>query len=151
MESNHSLSTLGLMDVANEITVLNPGTVLTGSLLLDFVGINLGRAPHDIDILVEEDLEAEDLVFPEGSEVLPIERHEEYSVLARIKHKGVKIDFISPVGQKFSRDYKDLLLGTIEAKIAYVNEGTGDVRKQISDLYNIFKHLIGEYLEVREH
>lgn len=149
MERSNSKRIWELVDIADEITSLNKGTVLTGSLLLVRNQFDIKRDVNDIDILVDEELEPEDLVFPEGSEVLPIERHEEYSVIARIKYKDVKIDFINPVGQKFSENEEELLLGTIEAKIAYINNGTGDVDKHTSDLYNIFKCLLEEALPLR--
>lgn len=43
-----------LLTVAKEILDLNPTAILTGTLMLKLRGIDLGREPHDIDILLRD-------------------------------------------------------------------------------------------------
>jgi len=56
--------------LAKEILKLNPTTSLTGTLMLKIRGIEIGREPKDIDILIFD--YPDNIIFPKGYKVKKI-------------------------------------------------------------------------------
>jgi hypothetical protein len=82
-----------LLSIAKQILEANPAASLTGSLMLKLRGIDLGREPSDIDILIYKDY-AFNLVIPEG---MDFKESEFASDGCGIKYdfNGIKIDVMS--------------------------------------------------------
>lgn len=83
------------LEVARWIINNNSRMLLTGSIMLKERGIDLGREPNDIDILVSSDDNIEDVFMPPLAEVVDVFVDGNYIVKARYKYLGTKIDFIS--------------------------------------------------------
>jgi hypothetical protein len=81
-----------LLELAKKILDLNPNASLTGSLMLKIRGIDLGREPHDIDILIRD--YAPKCVLPSD---LKIEKSNASSCGTGIKYKcgDIEIDIMS--------------------------------------------------------
>lgn len=103
------------LDLAAWIANENDG-LITGSLMLHRRGIDLGREPEDIDILIEP-TSPDDLILPPLCDKIVIEDDEEgYPVLLRCYFFGTKIEFMEDVGEDFD--------------LAYVRSGNGHYKSK---------------------
>lgn len=145
-----------LLFTVSQLLEANPEAMLTGSLMLNLRGIDLGRNPSDID-----------LVMPPFSEVKIPEN------MTGIKYV---INSSSPTGEKFTLEHLGVkvtvdvlwseddspeiieglrcarLDGLIQAKLKYYHQGNAGYSKHMGDL-----HRIGEkypkllYLEIAKY
>ena len=84
------------LEVARWIIDNNSRMLLTGSIMLKERGIDLGREPNDIDILVVSGDGISGLILPPlATEIETNNSDEGYIVKARYKYLGTKIDFIA--------------------------------------------------------
>ena len=84
------------LEVARWIIDNNSRMLLTGSIMLKERGIDLGREPNDIDILVVSRDGISGLILPPlATEIETNNSDEGYIVKARYKYLGTKIDFIA--------------------------------------------------------
>lgn len=82
------------LELAKWIAHHNNGAI-TGSIMLRERGIELGREPNDIDIVVS-DTAPDDIVLPPLCNKKEIEENDNgYDVLARCYFLGLKIEFIT--------------------------------------------------------
>ncbi len=82
------------LEVARWIVDNNSRMLLTGSIMLKERGIDLGREPNDIDILVVSRDGISGLILPPLAMEVETNSDEGYIVKARYKYLGTKIDFI---------------------------------------------------------
>lgn len=83
------------LEVARWIIDNNSRMLLTGSIMLKERGIDLGREPNDIDILVVSRDGISGLILPPLAMEVETNSDEGYIVKARYKYLGTKIDFIA--------------------------------------------------------
>lgn len=136
------------LEVAKWIARYNNG-LITGSIMLRERGIELGREPQDIDILIEDTL-PEDIILPPLCEDVDIVIGEEdYPVLKRAYFFGTKIEFIQVpytprlYAKEKLADIEDLL----QAKRKYLETDTNEayLEKTKRDI-----EIIEEYLKNKE-
>lgn len=160
METKINLTYKQKKELAEWIAKQNNGAV-TGSIMLREKGIELGREPQDIDIVIS-DTNPDDLVLPplvEGEEYS--ENVDGYKVLARCYFFGTKIEFLTdegnvlensrPISGLFGANYasiKDLL----EAKKRYIEEDTNAeyVEKSKRDIEIIEKYIAENTPKINE-
>lgn len=95
MEANIRLTYDQKLELAKWIAEKNDGAI-TGSIMLRERGIELGREPNDIDIVVSESLGADDIKLPPLVYNKEEKNNEDgYAVLARCWFFDTKIDFIA--------------------------------------------------------
>ena len=82
------------LEVARWIIDNNSRMLLTGSIMLKERGIDLGREPNDIDILVVSIDGFSGLILPPLATEIETNSDDGYIVKARYKYLGTKIDFI---------------------------------------------------------
>lgn len=82
------------LEVARWIIDNNSRMLLTGSIMLKERGIDLGREPNDIDILVVSRDGFSGLILPPLATEIETNSDDGYIVKARYKYLGTKIDFI---------------------------------------------------------
>lgn len=151
METRINLTYKQKKELAEWIAIKNYGAV-TGSIMLRERGIELGREPKDIDIVIS-DTNPDDLVLPplvEGEEYN--ENEDGYKVLARCYFFGTKIEFLTdegnvvensrPISGLFGANYASIQ-DLLEAKKRYVEEDTNAeyVEKSKRDIEIIEKHI----------
>ena len=83
------------LEVARWIIDNNSRMLLTGSIMMKERGIDLGREPNDIDILVVSRDGISGLILPPLATEIETNSDEGYIVKARYKYLGTKIDFIA--------------------------------------------------------
>lgn len=83
------------LEVARWIIDNNSRMLLTGSIMLKERGIDLGREPNDIDILVVSRDGISGLILPPLATEIETSSDDGYIVKARYKYLGTKIDFIA--------------------------------------------------------
>lgn len=125
-----------LIEIAKQILALNPNASLTGTLMLKLRGIDLGREPHDIDILICDHAPA--IVFPE-SWVLVEKGISSDGCSAKYEYNGIIIDVLSH-GEK--PDIIDgiqvgKLQSLLDAKYRYSLQGNSEAQKHHDDLVMI--------------
>lgn len=95
MEANIRLTYDQKLELAKWIAEKNDGAI-TGSIMLRERGIELGREPNDIDIVVSESLGADDIELPPLVYNKEEKQNEDgYTVLARCWYFGTKIEFMA--------------------------------------------------------
>lgn len=95
MENNIKLTYKQKKELAEWIALKNKGAI-TGSIMLRERGLELGREPNDIDIVVSESLGADDIELPPLVYNKEEKNNEDgYAVLARCWFFDTKIDFIA--------------------------------------------------------
>lgn len=82
-----------ILEVAKELLDLNENASLTGTLMLKLRGIDLGREPNDIDILINDYAVYINFNKDFEAEILSNKSYRETSV--KYKYKGFVIDVIS--------------------------------------------------------
>ena len=122
-----------ILEVAKQILDLNPQALLTGSLMLKIRGIDLGREPHDIDILIRDF--APNIIFPKDSNVKEIGVASNGEG-AKYNVDGFIVDVMSS-GEAPSV-YKGWRLGSVEelmnAKYIYSTQKNDSAKKHYDDL-----------------
>lgn len=95
METNIKLTYKQKLELAKWIAEKNNGAI-TGSIMLRERGLELGREPNDIDIVVSESLGADDIELPPLVYNKEEKQNEDgYTVLARCWYFGTKIEFMA--------------------------------------------------------
>ena len=125
------------LEVARWIVLVNNGTLLTGSIMLKERGIDLGREPNDIDILVVREDGIGDLILPPLATEIETNSDDGYIVKARYKYLGTKIDFIAQDGERnIGIDYLASVENLLEKKREYVEADTNpdSVQKHMRDI-----------------
>lgn len=82
-----------ILEVAKELLDLNENASLTGTLMLKIRGIDLGRDPHDIDILFDDF--ADNFKFPADAEVENLSEESYHYTAIKYKYKGFMVDVLS--------------------------------------------------------
>lgn len=80
-------------ELAEWLALKNNGAI-TGSIMLRERGIDLGREPDDIDIVISESLEEKDILLPPLVYDKQNDERDGYSVFVRCWFLGTKIEFI---------------------------------------------------------
>ena len=123
-----------LLDVAKEILSLYPKAAITGTLMLMLRGIDLGRAPQDIDIIYDGN--TNDIDLSQFGAALKDTSSDGTS--SKYEYKGVAVDVLSTIGERF-----DILNGwrlgsfegLVKAKIKYAKQTSHkDCEKHKADL-----------------
>lgn len=130
------------LEVARWIVGVNNGTLLTGSIMLKERGIDLGREPNDIDILVMSEDGIGNLILPPLATEIETSIDDGYIVKARYKYLGTKIDFIAQDGERnIGLDYLASLETLLNKKREYVEADTNpdSVQKHKRDIEIIEK------------
>ena len=135
------------LEVARWIIDNNSKMLLTGSIMLKERGIDLGREPNDIDILVVSEDGIGDLILPPLATEVETNSDDGYTVKARYKYLGTKIDFICQEDgdSAYLYDYCVLPLASVETllkiKREYVETDTNpdSVQKHKRDIEVIEK------------
>lgn len=130
------------LEVARWIIDNNSRMLLTGSIMLKERGIDLGREPNDIDILVVGEDNIEDVFLPPLASVEDVDTRDGYIVKARYKYLGTKIDFIAQDGERnIGLDYLASVENLLEKKREYVEADTNpdSVQKHKRDIEIIEK------------
>lgn len=125
------------LEVARWIVLVNNGTLLTGSIMLKERGIDLGREPNDIDILVVSEDGIGDLILPPLATEIETNSDDGYIVKARYKYLGTKIDFIAQDGERnIGIDYFASIETLLNKKREYVENDTNpeSVQKHKRDI-----------------
>lgn len=122
-----------LLKIAKSILDINPNSALTGTLMLKLRGINLGREPHDIDILLCD--YAPNIKFPDDLKVKHIGLASDGSG-SKYEYDGIIIDILS---SNEEHDVIDgLRLGSVEklmdAKYRYSLQNFDNSTKHHDDL-----------------
>lgn len=100
MSERIELTTKQKLDLAAWIANENDG-LITGGLMLYHRGIDLGREPEDIDILIEP-TSPDDLILPPLCYNIEQDFDEDgYPVIARCYFFGTKIEFMEDVGEDY--------------------------------------------------
>lgn len=122
---------------------------LTGSLMLAYRGYNLRREAHDIDILIDVELEPNGIIhnlnMPTAYNVVKVSESSDGASHAFMLSDGTKVDFLlsSEPGTMISLHGHSILCGTVEkqlgAKINYIlnDTGTESVDKHMLDLMHL--------------
>lgn len=123
------------VELAKWIVENNYHTAITGSILLWTLGIDIGREPQDIDILVRDIGSADfrdSLVLPPFTEEVDFESEDGYTVLARYMFFGTKIEFLLAKEHQDDCFYDDILLlkDLLEAKKGYLLSGSFGASKE---------------------
>lgn len=138
------------LELAEWIAYENSGAV-TGSIMLRERGIELGREPNDIDIIVD-DMSPDDIVLPPLCTKKEIEQNDDgYDVLARCYFLGLKIEFItdaeelrksSNIGFKLNCKFASID-GLLKAKKMYIENDIEKlyIEKTKRDIEIIESHL----------
>ena len=125
-----------LLEIAKKILEINENACLTGTLMLKLRGIDLGREPHDIDILISD--YAPNIKIPEGMKLEEC-GHSSDGSHAKYKYKGVEIDILSD-GEE-PEIVNGLKLGTveklIEKKYLYSIQNNSSAEKHHKDLIKL--------------
>ena len=130
------------LEVAMWIIDNNSRMLLTGSIMLKERGIDLGREPNDIDILVVSKDEICDLILPPLATEIETSSDEGYIVKARYKYLGTKIDFIVQEDERnIGLDYLASVETLLKIKREYVETDTNpdSVQKHKRDIEVIEK------------
>lgn len=126
-----------IFNVAKELLDLNSNASLTGTLMLKLRGIDLGREPNDIDILIND--YAVNINFNKDFEVeiLSNESYRETSV--KYKYKGFVIDVIS--SNEIPEIVNGWRLGSIDelmkAKYEFSKQDYESAKKHYDDLIKL--------------
>ncbi len=127
-----------LLEIAKQILDVNPNASLTGSLMLKIRGIDLGREPHDIDILICD--YAPNIVFPDGFKVEDA-GHASDGSGAKYRHDDIIIDVLSN-GEE-PEIYNGWKLGTVEAlmrmKYEFSKQDNENAKKHNNDLVKMIE------------
>jgi len=122
-----------LLEIAKKIMAVNPTVSLTGTLMLKLRGIDLGREPHDIDLLIFD--YAPNISFPDEMKVEHIGYASDGSS-AKFKYEDIIIDVLSNGEQPELVD--GVLCGRleslIEAKKRYAGQTNEQAAKHRADL-----------------
>lgn len=94
-------------ELAEWLALKNNGAI-TGSIMLRERGIDLGREPDDIDIVISESLEEKDILLPPLVYDKQNDERDGYSVFARCWFFGTKIEFIQD-DNSLKRAYKGIV------------------------------------------
>ena len=125
-----------ILEIAKKIHDANENSCITGTLMLQIRGIDLGREPKDIDILICN--YAPNITFPPDFEVENIGQASDGSG-AKYKHKDYIIDVLSD-GEK-PEIVNRWRLGTIEKlmqqKYLYSKQNNPDAKKHYADLVKL--------------
>ena len=125
-----------ILQVAKKIHDANENCCITGTLMLKLRGIDLGREPKDIDILICDN--APNITFPPDFEVENIGQASDGSG-AKYKHGDYIIDVIRDGEQPEIVD--GWRLGTVEklrqAKHHYSKQNNADAEKHHNDLIKL--------------
>ncbi|WP_455994914.1 hypothetical protein [Porphyromonas endodontalis] len=130
------------LEVARWIIDNNSRMLLTGSIMLKERGIDLGREPNDIDILVVSRDGISGLILPPLATEIETNSDEGYIVKARYKYLGTKIDFIAQDGERnIGLDYLASVENLLKKKREYVETDTNpdSVQKHKRDIEIIEK------------
>jgi len=126
---------MDILKIARDILDCNQSAVITGSLMLKIRGIDIGREPHDIDILLDD--YAANFIFPVNYSVNEdCEKAESRGAFSRVYIDTVKIDIIS------SSEPFDVIDGyrvasvefLVKAKMRYAREPGEGSQKHFNDL-----------------
>ncbi|WP_424777651.1 hypothetical protein [Porphyromonas endodontalis] len=130
------------LEVARWIVDNNSRMLLTGSIMLKERGIDLGREPNDIDILVVSRDGISGLILPPLAMEVETNSDEGYIVKARYKYLGTKIDFIVQEDERnIGLDYLASVETLLKIKREYVETDTNpdSVQKHKRDIEVIEK------------
>lgn len=130
----------------------NNGGAITGSIMLRERGIELGREPNDIDIIISSELYPEDIELPPLCSDEVFENNDDgYEVLKRCYYFGLKIEFIVDDEElqnsnkiRFLELYNYATVdGLLKAKLKYVQEDSNKeyITKTKRDIEIIKKHI----------
>ena len=122
-----------LLKIAKRILEVNPNACLTGTLMLSLRGVDLGREPHDIDILFAD--YGPNLIIPK-----------EYSFIdkgfasdgtsQKYEYDGILIDVLS--SNEIPEDVNGIRLGSVaelmDAKYSYCKQNNEEAKKHYADL-----------------
>lgn len=125
-----------LTHIAKRILEVNPEASLTGSLMLKLRGIDLGRPPKDIDILIRD--YARNIKFPEDIKVEEVGSASDGHG-AKFKYNGIFIDVLSSAEEPEVMNGMNLgtVDGLINAKLKYGTQRNEEATKHISDLIKL--------------
>lgn len=126
-----------ILAVAKELLDLNPNASLTGTLMLKLRGIDLGREPHDIDILFKDF--ADNFKFPADAEVENLNEKSYHYTTIKYKYKGFIIDVLScNTPPEIVNGWR---LGSVEelmqAKYEYSKQDNASAQKHYNDLVKL--------------
>lgn len=86
----------------------NPNLTLTGSLMLYLRGVNLGREPHDIDLVISSRYTDEPIIVPPFITEVDVINDSGYSVLKRFMYEDVKVEIIADYNIDVPYTYIDI-------------------------------------------
>lgn len=120
-------------ELADWLYFNNDSCAITGSMYLWKLGIDIGREPGDIDILIRDNgSDIRDYItIPPFAEEAGIELSDGYVVLARYICFGIKIEFLAArdeEGEELNNP-ETLLGGIIARKREYVSSDTNQATK----------------------
>lgn len=125
-----------LLETAKCILDLNPNCSLTGTLMLKLRGIDLGREPKDIDLLIFDN--AVNIKFPEGFDLKLIGNSSD-GTSAKYLFNDFIVDVLSD-GEK-PEIINGWRLGTLEklmeAKYLYSKQDNPSAKKHYEDLIKL--------------
>lgn len=122
-----------LLEITKELCDLNKDLSITGTLMLKLRGIDLGREPHDIDLLIPT---GTTLILPKTA----VKTKSDYGDGSeKYEYNGFKIDILS------SEEKPEIIngwkLGSIEqlmgAKFKYTKQGNKSSNKHYDDLVKL--------------
>lgn len=140
------------IEVARWICDKNAHMRISGSILMNYLGIDIGREPNDIDLIYiyYDPLDKDSLILPPLTQELEVEVSDDgYVVLCRYEFLGVKIEVLHspdessyPDFDKFD-DYAFIssLEALIDRKKLYIDNGSKDADKHKRDLDAIYSWL----------
>lgn len=125
-----------LLIMAKQLLDVNPNASLTGSLMLKIRGIDLGREPHDIDILLKD--QVPNIIFPEDFNI-DTKNLASDGISARYCYNNIIIDIL--YSEEEPEDYNGWRLGTIDslmrAKYRYIKQDSNSTEKHYNDLIKL--------------
>lgn len=83
-----------LLEVADLFLKMNPSLILTGSLMLKLRGYDLGREPHDIDLVGDVMYYDDEVVLPEGTKILSENLDSMEYCDIKVEYNGIIIDIM---------------------------------------------------------
>lgn len=122
-----------ILKIAKEILDLNPPAILSGSLMLKIRGIDIGREPSDIDIVLNE--YAAKFIIPPDYEVT--EETVGSGLTSRcIRLNGIKLDILSNNEQfdEINGFRVAKVENLVKEKIRYANQHNDSAEKHKKDL-----------------
>ena len=125
-----------LLFIAKRILDVNPTACLTGTMMLKLRGIDLGREPHDVDILIRD--YAPCIIMPEDMNAEEIGRASDNCGI-KYKFNDVIIDILSDGEEPELVD--GIRLGTVDglmkAKYLYSQQNNDSAKKHREDLVKL--------------